>query len=319
MQEATLLVVVGSRAVCQSDCSGIGYPNVTEVINLNGDIDDLMHYGHTQSIQGDIGANLDRLLAVPGETASRPGKVAWLAACAAKKHQWAAFRQQRVSATAPLDDVWQRRVMTEVQAIKTAVDFADEVGAVKLFDAGDVQAIGFQIAQDRRVFQTFTETGASYMGYAASALMAAAIADSPTYPIAFSGDGSFMMNPQVLLDAVEHHLRGMLLIFDNRRMSAISSLQHAQYGVEFRTSDSVAVDYVRMASSFPGILALSGGDTPGELRTALETARAYDGFSVIHVPVYGGNDPIGGLGVYGSWNVGNWVADVEDAYARTNI
>jgi 3D-(3,5/4)-trihydroxycyclohexane-1,2-dione acylhydrolase (decyclizing) len=157
------------------------------------------------------------------------------------------------------------------------------------------------------------------MGYAASALMAAAIADSPTYPIAFSGDGSFMMNPQVLLDAIEHRLRGMLLIFDNRRMSAISSLQHAQYGAEFRTSDSVAVDYVRLASSFPGILALSGGDTPRELRAALEAARAYDGFSLVHIPVYGGNDPVGGLGVYGSWNVGNWVADVEDAYSRMSI
>lgn len=319
MEESTLLVAIGSRAVCQSDCSGIGYPKVTEVINLNGDIDDLTHYNNTHSIHGDIGANLERLVAALGDGDPGPRKAAWLAACAAKKAEWAALKQSRVSATAPIDSVWQRRVMTEVQAVKTAIDFADGIGAVKLFDAGDVQAIGFQIAQDQRAFQTFTETGASYMGFAASGLMAAAIADSPTYPIAFSGDGSFMMNPQILLDAVEHGLRGMLLIFDNRRMSAISSLQHAQYGAEFRTSDSVAVDYVRMASSFAGILALSGGDTPETFRAALEHARAYDGFSVIHIPVYGGNDPVGGLGVYGSWNVGNWVADVQDAYAHTNI
>lgn len=319
MEEATLLVAIGTRAVCQSDCSGIGYPKVTGVINFNGDIDDLTHYNNTQSIHGDIGANLDRLIAALGEADAGAPKAAWLAACAAKKAEWVALKQSRVAAVAPIDDVWQRRVMTEVQAVKTAIDFADEIGAVKLFDAGDVQAVGFQVAEDQRAFQTFTETGASYMGFAASGLMAAAIADSPTYPIAFSGDGSFMMNPQILLDAVEHGLRGMLIIFDNRRMSAISSLQHAQYGAEFRTSDSVAVDYVRMASSFAGVLALAGGDTPEAFRGALEEARAYDGFSVIHVPVYGGNDPVGGLGVYGSWNVGNWVADVQDAYARTNI
>ena len=319
MEEATLLVAIGTRAVCQSDCSGIGYPKVTGVINLNGDIDDLTHYNDTQSIPGDIGANLERLIAAIDEAGPAPQKAAWLAACAAKKAEWAALKQSRVAAVAPIDDVWQRRVMTEVQAVKTAVDFADGIGAVKLFDAGDVQAVGFQIAEDQRAFQTFTETGASYMGFAASGLMAAAIADSPTYPIAFSGDGSFMMNPQILLDAVEHGLRGMLIIFDNRRMSAISSLQHAQYGAEFRTSDSVAVDYVRMASAFAGVLALSGGDTPATFRAALESARAYDGFSVIHVPVYSGNDPVGGLGVYGSWNVGNWVANVQDAYTHTNI
>lgn len=319
MEGASLLVVIGSRAVCQSDCSGIGYPLVAEVINLNGDLDDLTHYNNTQSIHGDIGANLTELIEALGDKGNAPGKDRWLAACAARKAEWAALKRARVSALAPIDDVWQRRVMTEVQAVKTAVDFADEIGAIKLFDAGDVQAVGFQIAEDQRAFQTFTETGASYMGYAASGLMAAAIADSPAYPIAFSGDGSFMMNPQILLDAVEHRLRGLLIIFDNRRMAAISSLQFAQYGAEFRTSDSVAVDYVRMASSFPGVRALAGGDTPAEFRAALEEARAYDGFSVIHVPVYGGSDPIGGLGVYGSWNVGNWVSDVEDAYVHTSI
>ena len=209
--------------------------------------------------------------------------------------------------------------MTQPQAIRTAIDFADGIGAVKLFDAGDVQANGFQIAVDDQPFATFTETGASYMGYAVSALMAAALADKPVYPMAFSGDGSFMMNPQVLLDAVEHHLRATLIIFDNRRMAAISGLQHAQYGVDFRTSDSVAVDYQRMASAFPGVLALNGGETPDELRKALAEAHAHDGLAVIHVPVYGGPDPVGGLGVYGSWNVGNWVAEVEARYVRTAI
>jgi 3D-(3,5/4)-trihydroxycyclohexane-1,2-dione acylhydrolase (decyclizing) len=149
--------------------------------------------------------------------------------------------------------------------------------------------------------------------------MASAIADSPRYPIAFSGDGSFMMNPQVLLDGAVHRLRATLIIFDNRRMAAISGLQVAQYGAEYRTSDGVAVDYVRMASAFPGVLALSGGDNPDMLVTALRRAYAHDGLAVIHVPVYGGSDPVGGLGVYGSWNVGNWVEDVEDRYLHTRI
>jgi 3D-(3,5/4)-trihydroxycyclohexane-1,2-dione acylhydrolase (decyclizing) len=321
MAEATLLVAIGTRAVCQSDCSGIGYPKVRAVINLNGDFDDLTHYNRTLALPGDIGANLDRLNAVLAAVAKGPsaGKAAWLAECGEKKQQWQLVKLARFAAEAPIDPVWQRRVMTQPQAIRVVAEFAGEIGAAKLFDAGDVQANGFQIVEDDRPFETFTESGASYMGYAVSALMAAAIADRPRDAIAFTGDGSFMMNPQILLDAVEHGLKATIVLFDNRRMAAISGLQEAQYGAAFRTADGVAVDYVRMAGAFPGVLALSGGDKPETLRAALDAARQHAGLSLIHVPVYGGNDAVGGMGAYGAWNVGNWVAEVEARYVETAI
>jgi 3D-(3,5/4)-trihydroxycyclohexane-1,2-dione acylhydrolase (decyclizing) len=44
---------------------------------------------------------------------------------------------------------------------------------------------------------------------------------------------------------------------------------------------------------------------------ALNAARRYDGLSLIHVPVYYGADALGGMGVYGRWNVGNWSAKVQ--------
>ena len=321
MAEAELLIAIGTRAVCQSDCSGIGYPRVRAVINLNGDLDDVLHYANTTALAGDIGATLERLAAEIARQglALSAGKRDWLAACRAKKAEWARFRAERVSATAPIDDVWQRRVMTQPQAVKAACDFARSVGAVKLFDAGDVQANGFQLVEDDRPFETFTEAGASYMGYAVSALMAGAIADEPTEMIAFSGDGSFMMNPQVLIDAVEHRLKATIVLFDNRRMAAISSLQRDQYGAEFRTGDTVAVDYRRLASAVDGVLALDGGVTPADLQAALRAAHGHPGLSLIHVPVYGGPDPVGGLGAYGSWNVGNWCEAVETRYLDQSI
>src|SRR5918998_1429519 len=92
MENADLVIVMGSRAVCQADCSGIGYKAAQAVININGDL-------------------------------------------------------------------------------------AKGIGAAKYFDAGDVQANGFQIVEDDRTGDTFTETGASYMGFAASALLAAAGTD----------------------------------------------------------------------------------------------------------------------------------------------
>src|SRR5581483_6248672 len=123
-----------------------------------------------------------------------------------------AYKQKRYACGPLRDEAWQKPVLTQPAAIKIVADFAREIGAAKFFDAGDVQANGFQIVEDDRTGDTFTEAGASYMGFAASALLGGALADNPRYGIAFCGDGSFMMNPQILIDAVEHRVRGMIVI-----------------------------------------------------------------------------------------------------------
>ncbi|RMH51015.1 MAG: thiamine pyrophosphate-binding protein [Alphaproteobacteria bacterium] len=315
MEQADLVIFAGSRGVCQADCSGIGYPNARAVININGDLDDVSHYANTVCLPGDVGLVAERLIAATPK-AARPD---WLAACAARKAEWQAFRRERLAVPPMHDAAFGRPCLTQPAAIGVVARFAKAHGAVKFFDAGDVQANGFQIVEDDAPFQTFTESGASYMGFAVSALMGAAgLADAP-YAIAFTGDGSFMMNPQVLIDAVEHRVRGMIALFDNRRMAAITGLQYAQYGVEFATSDRVAVDYVAMASAVEGVLAVHGGHSVAELERALARAHAHDGLSVVHIPVYHGRDPLSEMGAYGSWNVGNWVDDVQSRYLQQNI
>ena len=313
MQNADLLIAIGTRAVCQADCSGTGYPQVQAVININGDLDDATHYNRTVALPGDISAVIEQLLGALGEQS--PGaRLDWLHACAAKKAEWLAFSRERFEQGPLHDEAWDMPVLTQPAAINTVADFAKSIGATKYFDAGDVQANGFQIVQDNAPFETITETGASYMGFATSAMVAAGLATNPTYPVAFTGDGSFMMNPQALIDAVEHGTRGMIVIFDNRRMAAISSLQHAQYGHDFRTNDSVAVDYVQLCSSVRGVCALWGGTTREQLAQALQEAHAHPGLSVVHVPVFAGEHPMAGMGAYGSWNVGNWVDEVQARY-----
>jgi 3D-(3,5/4)-trihydroxycyclohexane-1,2-dione acylhydrolase (decyclizing) len=315
MTNGDLLIAIGTRAVCQADCSGVGYPNAQHVININADLADATHYNRTLALTGDIAMVIGQLLEAIGDEPDRSSaRQAWLEACARAKREWKAFLAQRQALPGLDDPVWQRSVLTQPAAIKQVCDFAKAIGAVKFFDAGDVQANGFQTVEDDRPFETFTESGASYMGFATCALLASGLAATPRYGIAFTGDGSFMMNPQALIDAVQHGARGMVVIFDNRRMAAISGLQHAQYGVDFRTSDGVAVDYVQLASSIRGVKAVWGGETAASLRGALEQAHAHDGISVVHVPVYAGTAPEGGLGAYGSWNVGNWCEDVQRRY-----
>jgi len=321
MRHADLVIVIGSRAVCQADCSGVGYKSARHVINVNGDIADATHYNHTTALIGDISivANelADRL-----ESRSSSNDAArqnWLKVCAAKKKEWQDYKSERFAAAPIKDDVWQRPALAQPAAIKVVADFAKRISSAKYFDAGNVQANGFQIVEDDKTGDTFTESGASYMGFATSALLAAAGTSSPRYGIAFTGDGSFMMNPQILIDAVEHGVHGMVVIFDNRRMAAITSLQLAQYGKEFRTNDAVAVDYVQLASAVTGVKAIHGGWTVDELKAALEQAHMHQGLSVLHVPVYAGEDPLSELGAWGEWNVGNWCENVQDQWLQQDL
>lgn len=319
MQNADAVIMIGSRAVCQADCSGIGYPNAEAVLNINGDLDDLTHYANTICVPGDISAVIKVLLAELGKETGAALRKDWLRDCAAKKKEWTSFKAERIHGEPLNDEVWQRPVLTQPAAIHAVSSFANRVGAIKFFDAGDVQANGFQVVEDDMPGQTYTETGASFMGFAGSALLGSASVKDAKYGIAFTGDGSFMMNPQILIDAVEHGVRGMIALFDNRRMAAITGLQYDQYGHEFKTNDTVAVDYVAMAGSVSGVQALHGGYSHEDLEKALDAAYSYDGLSLIHIPVYAGRDPIAGMGAYGSWNVGNWVEDVQGRYLAATI
>ncbi|MGF6820637.1 3D-(3,5/4)-trihydroxycyclohexane-1,2-dione acylhydrolase (decyclizing) [Paraburkholderia atlantica] len=318
MQEAELLIVIGSRAVCQSDCSGIGWPKVRHVVNINADPTDVQHYNESTALLGDAAAICERLAAALAGPLT-PAKSAWLEQAARKKAEWTALRDARAGGPRCFDAVWRREVLTQPQAIAIAERFCRDIGALKFFDAGDVQANGFQVIRDDSPGETYTESGASYMGFAVSALLSQAIARQGCYGIAFTGDGSFMMNPQILIDGIEHGVHGTILLLDNRRMAAISSLQEAQFDTDYRTNDSVAVDYVAMAGAVAGVMALSAGDTERGLRDALAKAHAHPGLSLIHVPVYYGADPAGGMGAYGRWNVGPWSDGVQDAYTKTRI
>ncbi len=313
MEEADLLVVVGSRSVCQSDSSRTGYPKAKRVIHINTDLHDAWHYNRSLALLGDAAPTLAKLndalrrLAAP----DKPTPSAWLTACTEQKTAWDAFKKARYDRPTLFDEKRQCDLLTQPAAVKQVCEAARAKEAVCFFDAGDVQANGFQIVEDAAPGRCFTDTGASYMGFAVSALLATGLARQPFYGVACTGDGSFMMNPQILVDGVEHGARGVIVLFDNRRMAAISGLQKAQYGHDFATDDSVVVDYVALAGAVKGVKALYGGTTSAELTAALQAAFSYEGLSLIHLPVYSGDDPLGGLDAWGRWNVGNWVDDTQ--------
>jgi 3D-(3,5/4)-trihydroxycyclohexane-1,2-dione acylhydrolase (decyclizing) len=313
MEQADLLVAVGSRAVCQSDCSRTGYPNVKAVININADLEAALHYGRTIPLLGDAAATLGQFnehLRATGRS-TKNGENAWTLACLEQRRAWEQYKAARYAAPALEDPMWAGLVLTQPAAVKVTLDWARHHDAPVFFDAGDVQAHGFQASEDDRLGRTYSDTGATYMGFASSAILATAFTDYPFYGVALTGDGSFMMNPQILLDGVVHGVRGAVVILDNRRMGAISGLQMAQYGEAYATFDGTAVDYVRLAGAVPGVLALKAGASPASLLAALDAARDHPGLSVIHVPVYYGPHELGHFDAFGRWNIGIWSDETE--------
>ena len=112
-----------------------------------------------------------------------------MTACAEQRRTWEKFRAQRFDTPTLYDEIWGEKVLTQPAAIKVATDWGRAHDAVAFFDSGDVQANGFQIVEDDRLGRTFTEMGASYMGWAASALLATAATDKPCYGLALTGNG----------------------------------------------------------------------------------------------------------------------------------
>ncbi len=321
MNNADLVIAIGARYVCQWDCSGTAWKRVKNVVAFNADPYYSSFYNCSVSIVGDAKLNLQTLIEQLKARGFSPNQrdSNWLSENIANKQRWEQEKQRRLESPVLYSETWGREVLTYPAAIHTVCKFARENGDVTYFDAGDTQACGFQVVEDEAPGKTFSDTGASFMGFAASALLSSGVADNPEYGFAISGDGSFTMNPQILFDGIEHNAKGCLVILDNRAMYAISALQKAQYGKAFKTNDSVSIDYVALAESVKGVLGLHGGYSIEELNDALARAREHDGLSLIHVPLYSGDHELGGLGAYGDWNIGNWCEEVQKEKHRIGL
>lgn len=321
MNNAELAIIIGTRAVCQWDCSGTAWKKVKTVININSNPYHANHYNKSLVVIGDATLNLRKWISnLKKEGFKKTNNESnWLKINRENRKKWEQYKQKRFTNPLLYDRGWGREVLTQPVAVKIAYDFAKERNAARYFDAGDVQANGFQIVEDEDYGLTYNETGASYMGFAVSALLANAIADKPVYTFAFSGDGSFTMNPQIIFDGIQHKVRGCIIIFDNRKMFAITGLQNDQYGNEYKTADQVETDYVALVNAVKGVKGIFGGYSPDAFKKSLNEAYNYMRLSVIHVPVYSGNDELGGMGVFGDWNVGSWCDDVQSEHHKIGL
>jgi 3D-(3,5/4)-trihydroxycyclohexane-1,2-dione acylhydrolase (decyclizing) len=162
---------------------------------------------------------------------------------------------------------------------------------------GLVSAAGGHPGDLHKLWQTRTpnsfhlEYGYSCMGYEIPGAIGAKLADPSRDVYAFVGDGTYLLSPSEIATAVQEGVKLTIVIVDNQGFGCIDNLSQAVgcggFGTRFRKRSSGGVldgeflqtDLVANAQSL-GARALRARSL-GELRAAVETAKAHEGVTVI--------------------------------------
>ncbi len=305
-ENATLFINVGGRGVCQADCSGTLYAKARDFININLNEIEAQRYDGL-AVVGDARATLEAITrGLRGPVPDRR----WVASLANANKKWQHY----------LDGFFGEPVidgkLTQPAAIRAVDDHVNGFRGIKIFDAGDVQAHGFQICRHLEPKTWLNETGSSCMGFGICAAFGLGLVPDGKYPTAIIGDGSFLMQAQAVRDMVKHGSNCTVVVLDNQAMGAITSLQRAQQYGDFATLDSPrteAVDFVAMAESM-GATGFRAEASLDSLGGCLDRAHAHRGPAVIDVKVHMGPEEHSALGAFGRWNVGPWSKTVESIW-----
>jgi acetolactate synthase-1/2/3 large subunit len=136
------------------------------------------------------------------------------------------------------------------------------------------------------VEQPRTFIGAGYQGTLGNGFPTALVAQvghPDRRVISINGDGGFMFNVQELATAVQHRIPLITAVFDNGAYVNVRRMQEQLYGGRTIASEPKNPSFAALGEVFglQGLRAVG----PDELRSALRATLAYDGPSLIEVPV----------------------------------
>jgi len=305
-EHATLVINVGGRGVCQSDSSGTLYRRAKAFININFNAVEAQRYQGI-AVVGDARATAEEILIELRKGARIEPDEKWQAALGWAKRRWETYLQSF------FDHPVINGKLTQPAAVKAIDDYVIGMGGIKIFDAGDVQAHGFQICRHEQPKTYLNETGNSCMGFGICAAFGLGLVPGGRYPTSIIGDGSFLMQAQAIRDMVKHRSNCTIVVLDNQAMGAITALQWAQKYEGFATVDIIRtqpVDYAILSRSM-GCQAYTPGASTDSLSEALDQAFRHQGPAVIDVKVHLGPEEYAALGAFGRWNVGPWSEQVE--------
>lgn len=174
---------------------------------------------------------------------------------------------------------------TEVkpQAVCEAIYEVTGGEAIVATDVGQHQMWAAQYYKVHGPRQFVTSGGLGTMGFGLPAGIGAKLARPDKEVFVVSGDGSFQMNIQELATAAEHNVAVKVAVLNNGYLGMVRQWQEFFYQRRYSDSRMWSPDFVTIAQGY-GIKAMRVTE-PGDVRAALEEARAHDGPVVIDFQV----------------------------------
>lgn len=260
-------LVIGLGTRLQSQVNAWGQDDDMKIIHIDIDKTQIGRSAKIDvGIHASLGDALPALLAAVEAKADHNAE--WLAKTADAKTQRAGEYAQRLGPQ-----------MAWLDAIRDALPpegiFVDE-----LTQTGYVSRFAFPSYAPR----TFISTGyQGTLGYGIATALGVAHARRDVPVVAISGDGGALFTITELATAVHHQIPLTVVLFNDNAFGNVRRLQIDNYDSRLIASDLSSPDFAALATSFgaQGLLA----STPEDLRHSLEIAMAYDGPSVIEVPV----------------------------------
>ena len=152
--------------------------------------------------------------------------------------------------------------------------------AIYVTDVGQHQMWSAQYLKFKKPRTFLTSGGLGTMGYGYPAGIGAQAAFPKKTVIVISGDGSFQMNLQELITAVQHRLPVKVAIINNSFLGMVRQWQQLFYDKRYsHVCMANAPDFVKLAESY-GALGLRA-KKPDEVKKTIEKALAYKGPVVI--------------------------------------
>jgi acetolactate synthase-1/2/3 large subunit len=152
--------------------------------------------------------------------------------------------------------------------------------AIYVTDVGQHQMWSAQYLKFKKPRTFLTSGGLGTMGYGYPAGIGAQAAFPKKTVFVISGDGSFQMNLQELITAVQHQLPVKVAIINNGFLGMVRQWQQLFYDKRYsHVCMANAPDFVKLAESY-GALGLRA-KKPDEVKKTIEKALAYKGPVVI--------------------------------------
>lgn len=222
-------------------------------------------------------ALVDLLAALPGEAAGRAERGAFCVETTAAYREGARELHAKAAARAAQKPI-------AVSALMHALDELLEPDALVVGDAttSGTALLNLVVAGSRR---TYIKSSGGSLGWGVGAALGVQLAAPDRRVVCVCGDGVFQFGIQALWTAAALPLPITFVVIDNASYGAVkAALKRYRHGAQegpFPGTDLRGPDYATIGSGF-GARSFRVGEL-GELRAALEQARAHDGPSLICV------------------------------------